>query len=121
MDKTAEGGIAARLAAGFAEVAQFFRLDPEAALQEEMEAIAAPHLAVLLHKREKLAGTYWTRELTALVQRSFLPRLSRRDHEIGKLVLLLNGLVSKEAQRRARVAMAEPLPQVSSFSTSWAQ
>ena len=100
----------------------------ERSKESELRELVAPHIPVLVHKRERLSALEeqglrrWTVELHSFVDRVVLPLLGIRGEVTGndrnRLVWLIDSFVSDEAER-ARAAAAD-LPLTSRFDTSWA-
>lgn len=94
-------------------------------LHEELKALAAPHMAVLVHKRAKLVQALederWATELTDFIGRIVWPHLSASEHLGGRnqncVAELLDEIVAVEQRAVARVV---GMPQTSRFDTSWA-
>jgi len=96
--------------------------DPHPAVDAEVQALVAPHLAILAHKRTKFASERWARELGDFVQRTFFwpepaatetfGRMERRE-----LAAMVDRIVIEE---QTRAAAASHLPQTSRFDSSWA-
>jgi hypothetical protein len=99
--------------------------DWQPALQTELRELAAPHLAVLVHKRTKLVQALqderWASELGDFVSRILWPHLASSDHLAGRsqncVAELLDEIVAAEQRAVARIV---PVPQTSRFDTSWA-
>jgi hypothetical protein len=95
-------------------------------LASELNALAAPHLAVLVHKRAKCADgdNVWRAELDRFVARVILPQLDEDPALSGisteQLAARVDAIVFAE-QRRLLALESNPLPSTSRFEdTSWA-
>lgn len=94
-------------------------------LHEELKALAAPHMAVLVHKRARLVQALeddrWATELGDFIGRIVWPHLSGSEHLAGRnqncVAELLDEIVAVEQRAVARVV---GVPQTSRFDTSWA-
>jgi hypothetical protein len=92
---------------------------------EELKALAAPHMAVLVHKRTRLVQALederWASELTDFIGRIVWPHLSASEHLAGRnqncVAELLDEIVAVEQRAVARIV---GVPQTSRFDTSWA-
>jgi hypothetical protein len=99
--------------------------DWQPALQGELQALAEPHMAVLVHKRAKLVQALqderWAGELVDFVARIVWPHIRQSEHLAGRdqncVAELLDEIVA--AEQRAAIAAA-PIPLTSRFDTSWA-
>ncbi|HEY1632263.1 MAG TPA: hypothetical protein VGF56_13180 [Rhizomicrobium sp.] len=93
------------------------------ALHDELRALAAPHMAVLVHKRAKLAleDERWVADLREFVGRIVWPHLNGSEHLGGRnqscVAELLDDIVAVEQRAAARVVA---VPLTSRFDTSWA-
>lgn len=105
------------------------RFEPEN-LKDDVYALAAPHFAVLMHKREKhfesleLSGERrWYAELGEFAARVVIPSLDgNAQHASGlaaSVVEMLDAMVADEQIRVSREALTA-LPFTSRFETSWA-
>jgi hypothetical protein len=95
---------------------------PRPAVDEEVHALVAPHLAILVHKHAKFASERWARELDDFVRRTFLWPEPAATETFGRmdraaLAAMVDRLV---VQEQARAATAQTLPQTSRFDSSWA-
>ncbi|MGH6872056.1 MAG: hypothetical protein ACREHE_11175 [Rhizomicrobium sp.] len=94
-------------------------------LHDEIKALAAPHMPVLVHKRTRLVQALqderWASELVDFIGRIVWPHVSASENLAGRdqncVAELLDEIVA--AEQRAVTAMA-PIPQTSRFDTSWA-
>ena len=102
----------------------------EPKLQGEVRELAAPHMAVLVHKRAKVGATMgtledeqWFGELGDFVSRMLWPYLQESAVLNGRskncVAELLDDIVAAE-QRNHDLAMADIIPRTSRFDTSWA-
>ncbi|HEX3675178.1 MAG TPA: hypothetical protein VHU87_12970 [Rhizomicrobium sp.] len=97
----------------------------QAPLSAELRELAAPHMAVLVHKRAKLVQALqderWASELADFVGRIVWPHLHESEHLAGRsqncVAELLDEIVAAEQRAVARIV---PVPQTSRFDTSWA-
>ncbi|HTQ15002.1 MAG TPA: hypothetical protein VMH86_14090 [Rhizomicrobium sp.] len=95
------------------------------ALHDEIRELAAPHMAVLVHKRTRMVQALqderWAGELADFIGRIVWPHLSASGNLGGRdrhcLAELLDEIVAAE-QRAA--AGAPSIPLTSRFETSWA-
>ncbi|MBS0277786.1 MAG: hypothetical protein JSR81_09200 [Proteobacteria bacterium] len=103
----------------------------EPKLQNEMRALAAPHMPVLVHKRTKVGATtgpiedeQWYGELGDFVSRMLWPYLQESPALNGRskncVAELLDEIVAAEQRRVCERAMADIMPRTSRFDTSWA-
>jgi hypothetical protein len=103
-----------------------FPADWQSPLQSELRELAAPHLAVLVHKRAKLVQALrderWAGELSDFVGRILWPHLSSSETLVGRsqncVAELLDEIVA--AEQNAVAAQAEAIPLTSRFDTNWA-
>jgi len=117
----------------FAGVVAFFRfLDPFAApegWESDVRELAAPHMAVLMHKRGRMLGAdlagktepmRWARELGGFIDSRIWPYLSAAAQSAGKARVFdaLDALVAEGAM--AAAATRSPTPLTSRFDASWA-
>ncbi|HEY2071523.1 MAG TPA: hypothetical protein VGG48_18330 [Rhizomicrobium sp.] len=99
-------------------------LEWHSALRDELQALAAPHMAVLAHKRTRLAlqDEKWVGELTEFVSRTLWPHLKDSEHLTGRsahcVAELLDEIVAVE--QRAVAAASTVVPLTSRFDASWA-
>ncbi|HEY2032054.1 MAG TPA: hypothetical protein VGH02_00055 [Rhizomicrobium sp.] len=103
----------------------------EPKLQSEVRELAAPHLAVLVHKRAKVGaapGTIqdeqWLGELNDFVSRMLWPYVQESQVLDGRskncVAELLDEVVAAEQRNIHELAMADIIPRTSRFDTSWA-
>lgn len=106
--------------------------EPQLSPDVEARELVGPHLAVLVHKRERfltpdangvVRDERWTAELNSFVERSFFwPATSSNDmhNRVDRrhLARLVDRIVADEQRRVATVAVS--LPQTSRFGSSWA-
>ena len=101
------------------------------ALHGELRELAAPHLAVLVHKRAKVSATpgvledeRWFGELSDFVSRMLWPHIQASEALAGRskncVAELLDEIVAAEQRTMAELALADVLPRTSRFDTSWA-
>lgn len=95
-------------------------------LEQDLRALAAPHMAVLVHKRAKLAGSGgsdphdpWLAELSAFAERVGRYLAAELGDDRERVIVLLDGIVAGEQQRLA-AAEADPIPVTSRFDMCWA-
>ena len=100
--------------------------DASSAMNSELAALTAPHLAVLVYKRAKYAGeeARWKSELRHFVERTVIPQLAEDPAlaglDMNNLVSKVDAIVAAEQRRLAKLE-ADPLPSTSRFEdTSWA-
>ena len=127
----------ARFGATFREVWRLlkqgidFSSSVEPKLQSEVRELAAPHMAVLVHKRTKVGATMgtiedeqWLGELGDFVSRMLWPYLqesavlNRRSKNC--VAELLDDIVAAEQRNFCDLAMADIIPRTSRFDNSWA-
>jgi hypothetical protein len=100
--------------------------DWQPALHDELRALAAPHLAVLVHKRAKLVEALqderWASELVEFVNRILWPHLAASEALGGRnqncVAELLDEIVA--AEQRAVAAVTRTVPLTSRFDSGWA-
>jgi len=106
-----------------------FSVEPK--LQSEVRELAAPHMAVLVHKRAKVGATMgtiqdeqWFGELGDFVSRMLWPYLQESPVLNGRskncVAELLDDIVAAEQRNIHELAMADIIPRTSRFDTSWA-
>ncbi|HEY8950900.1 MAG TPA: hypothetical protein VIM56_18595 [Rhizomicrobium sp.] len=106
-----------------------FSIEPK--LQSEVRELAAPHMAVLVHKRAKVGATrgpvedeQWFGELGDFVSRMLWPYLQQSPTLNGRskncVAELLDEIVAAEQRHGHDLAMADIIPRTSRFDTSWA-
>jgi hypothetical protein len=106
-----------------------FSVEPK--LQSEVRELAAPHMAVLVHKRAKVGATMgtihdeqWLGELGDFVSRMLWPYLQESPVLNGRskncVAELLDEIVAAEQRNIHDLAMADIIPRTSRFDTSWA-
>ena len=106
-----------------------FSVEPK--LQSEVRDLAAPHMAVLVHKRAKVGATtgtledeQWFGELGDFVSRMLWPYLQESPVLNGRskncVAELLDEIVAAEQRNFHDLAMADIIPRTSRFDTSWA-
>jgi hypothetical protein len=103
-----------------------FPADRQSPLQDELRELAAPHLAVLAHKRAKLVQALqderWAGELGDFVGRILWPHIATSEALEGRnqscIAELLDEIVA--AEQHAVAAQTEAIPLTSRFDTSWA-
>jgi hypothetical protein len=103
----------------------------EPKLQSELRELAAPHMAVLVHKRARVGATtgtiedeQWFGELGDFVSRMLWPYLQDSTVLNGRskncVAELLDDIVAAEQRNVHDLAMADIIPRTSRFDTSWA-
>jgi len=103
----------------------------EQPLQAELRELAAPHMAVLVHKRTKvsekpgaLEDERWFGELGDFVSRMLWPYLETSAVLDGRskncVAELLDEIVAAEQRQMAELALVDLLPRTSRFDASWA-
>jgi hypothetical protein len=100
--------------------------DASSAMNSELAALTAPHLAVLVYKHAKYAGedARWKLELHHFVERTIIPQLAEDPALAGldadQLASRVDAVVMAEQRRLAKLE-SDPLPSTSRFDdTSWA-
>ena len=98
--------------------------DWQPALHDELRALAAPHLAVLAHKRTKLVQALqderWASELGDFVNRVLWPYLATSEALAGRSQNCVAELLDEIVAAEQRVVAADAIPLTSRFDTSWA-
>jgi len=117
----------------FDQVWQFLRtgiefpLDGRHPLEQSLRDLVEPHLAVLVHKRSKLAADAdailsgkWLAELGEFVERigRFLETEWQADRR--RILGLLDDIIAEEQHRQADAASAECIPATGRFDMRWA-
>jgi hypothetical protein len=108
-----------------------FSSSVEPKLQSEVRELAAPHMAVLVHKRAQVGATVgtledeqWFGELGDFVSRMLWPYLQESAALNGRskncVAELLDDIVAAEQRNIHDLAMADIIPRTSRFDTSWA-
>jgi len=108
-----------------------FSSSVEPKLQSEVRELAAPHMAVLVHKRAKVGATMgtiedeqWLGELGDFVSRMLWPYLQESSVLNGRskncVAELLDDIVAAEQRHFCDMAMADIMPRTSRFDNSWA-
>jgi hypothetical protein len=108
-----------------------FSSSVEPKLQSEVRELAAPHMAVLVHKRTKVGATtgtiqdeQWFGELGDFVSRMLWPYLQASPVLNGRskncVAELLDDIVAAEQRNFHDLAMADIIPRTSRFDNSWA-
>jgi hypothetical protein len=104
-----------------------FEAERRQAFEIELREMIAPHMPVLLHRREKLLENSgqesWSDELDLFLRQSLWPLLGA-DKDFAErnrtfVTLIVDVEIEREQRRTAR-ACALNIPQVSRFDTSWA-
>ena len=118
---------AIRQVVGFLVQGIEFEADGWRTFEAEMKELIAPHMAVLVHRRAKLldgaSRERWSDELDNFMRTSLWPLLGDdRDYAERNrtFVTLMLDVAIAEEQRKASVAHAEIIPQVSRFGAAWA-
>jgi len=108
-----------------------FPINKQPALQAELRELAAPHLAVLVHKRAKVSAALgelederWFGELSDFVSRMLWPHIQSSEALAGRskncVAELLDEIVAAEQRTMVELALADVLPRTSRFDASWA-
>jgi hypothetical protein len=104
-----------------------FEADSRRAFELELAQLLAPHMATLIHKRQKLVEgrgrERWSDELDHFVRRCLLPALGE-EHGYAErnrtfVTLLVDVMIERE-QRRTTNANPVVVPLASRFDASWA-
>ena len=101
------------------------------ALQAELRELAAPHMAVLVHKRAKVSAhpghledERWFGELSDFVSHILWQHIQASDALAGRskncVAELLDEIVAVEQRSHVEHALADILPRTSHFGSSWA-
>lgn len=95
-------------------------------LEQDLRTLAAPHMAVLVHKRAKLAQNEdlvlrgaWLAELSAFAERVGRYLAVELDEDRRRVIGLLDDIVANEQDRLADAA-GDPIPVTSRFDMRWA-
>jgi len=104
-----------------------FETDSRRTFERELALLLAPHMAVLIHRRQKLlvgAGRErWSDELDHFMRQSLWPSLGAEldyaERNRTFVTLLVDVMIERE-QRRATNETPIALPLVSRFDASWA-
>lgn len=87
-------------------------------LESELHELLAPHLAVLVYKRGKFAGSdRWVQDLEEFVDGEIRPYLSPANASVRRLEKIVDRLI---ASHQTTSALADIMPLTSRFDTSWA-
>lgn len=103
----------------------------EPKFQAELRELAAPHMAVLVHKRARVGSTtgpvedeHWIGELDDFVSRMLWPHVQNSAFLNGRskhcVAELMDEIVAAEQRTTVDVALADIIPRTSRFDTSWA-
>jgi hypothetical protein len=101
-----------------------FPVEWQSPLHSELRELAAPHLAVLVHKRAKLVQALqderWANELGDFVGRILWPHIASSDKLGGRdqncVAELLDEIVAAEQRVAAQIV---PVPLTSRFDAGW--
>jgi hypothetical protein len=104
-----------------------FETDSRRTFERELAQLLAPHMAVLIHRRQKLLeGTgreRWSDELDTFMRQSLWPSLGAELDYAARnstfVTLLVDVMIERE-QRRTTNATPNVVPLVSRFDASWA-
>jgi hypothetical protein len=136
LNASAANGIGRSIREALAEVATMLlgstTFEPQRLIETDVRELVEPHLAILMHKRERFLtpdangaprNERWTAELDGFVERSFFWPASAANEahdKVGRrhLVNLVDRIVV--AEQRKRAAMNASLPATSRFDSSWA-
>ena len=95
-------------------------------LERDLRTLAAPHMAVLVHKRSKLADPgdsvlhgAWLAELSAFAERVGRYLAIELTEDRKRVIGLLDDIVAHEQERIAD-AEVDPIPVTSRFDMRWA-
>jgi hypothetical protein len=103
---------------------QGIEMPGEPALHDELRALVAPHLPVLVHKRIKLMQALqderWTSELNDFVGRVLWPQLAASPALGGRNANCVAELVDEIVAAEQRAETTVSIPLTSRFDTSWA-
>jgi len=115
------------------QVWQFFKtgidlpLDGRHPLEQSLRELAEPHLAVLVHKRSKLAAEAdailsgkWLNELAEFAERIGRFLESEWQSDRRRILGLLDDIIAEEQHRQAEEASAESVPATGRFDMRWA-
>jgi hypothetical protein len=101
-------------------------LHPHDALEQDLRTMAAPHMAVLVHKRTKLAKDgdsvlrgAWLAELSAFAERVGRYLATELGEDRRRVIGLLDDIVAHEQDKLANGA-GELIPVTSRFDMRWA-
>ena len=96
------------------------------ALEQDLRTLAEPHMAVLVHKRTKLAAGgdsvlhgAWLAELSAFAERVGRYLAVDLGDDRRRVIGLLDDIVANEQDRLADAA-GDPIPVTSRFDMRWA-
>jgi hypothetical protein len=95
-------------------------------LEQDLRRLAEPHMAVLVHKRAKLASDgdsvlhgAWLAELSLFAERVGRYLAIELEEDRRRVIGLLDDIVANEQDRLADAA-GDPIPVTSSFDMRWA-
>jgi hypothetical protein len=100
-------------------------------LQTELRELAAPHMAVLVHKRAKVSAGRgmlddepWFGELSDFVASALWPHLRENEVLAGRskncVAELLDEIVAAEQRNNEHLALADIMPRTARFGNGWA-
>jgi hypothetical protein len=100
-------------------------------LQSELRELAAPHMAVLVHKRAKVSARpdiledeRWFGELSDFVARVLWQHIQASEALAGRskncVAELLDEIVAIEQRSATEMALVDILPRTSRFESGWA-
>jgi hypothetical protein len=98
---------------------------------DELCALSAEHMAILVHKRSRYLGApddrmnlRWFTELDDFVTHTIWPRLFEASmagvNSKSDIIEVLDGIIGAEQRRIAAKKAADDIPHTSRFDTSWA-
>jgi hypothetical protein len=101
------------------------------ALEGELRELAAPHMAVLVHQRARVAANpqrledeRWFGELSDFVASVVWQHVQASEALAGRsmncVAELLDDIVAKEQRTTVELALADILPRTSRFGSGWA-
>jgi hypothetical protein len=101
-------------------------LHPHDTLEQDLRTMAAPHIAVLVHKRTKLAEDgdsvlrgAWLAELSAFTERVGRHLATELGEDRRRVIGLLDDIVAHEQDKLVDAA-GDPIPATSRFDMRWA-
>jgi len=100
------------------------------AVRSELRELAAPYMAVLMYKREKLmtaaadGNSLWTAELSQFVGKTLWPQLAKDEAFAGRgqqaIVHLLDAVIAAEQSEMRERSAQETTPVTWRVDTGWA-
>jgi hypothetical protein len=116
------GGVARTIRDTIGEVAALLfgsaPFAPHPSVEQEVQTLVAPHLAILIHKRRKFAAERWAKEIDDFVGRVFFWPASAVPLDRVQISALVDRIVA-DAQDKADTTVSM-LPATSRFDSSWA-